>query len=318
MSWPFAQTGPILALASMAGVTDRAMRDLCRSEGADYTVSEMVASKPGLEASRKSQTRHAQADETEPRIVQLLGTEPEELARAARFQVARGAQVIDLNMGCPAKKVCAVAAGSALMADPGRVAAIFDALVAAVSVPVTVKLRTGVRTDQRNAVEIAQLAEACGLQAVAVHGRTRADRFQGQAEYDTIRQVKQAITLPVMANGDICTPKQAQDVLKYTDADGLLIGRAAQGYPWIFREIRHFLNTGETLPPPGTETFRQVMRRHIQALIPLYGELQAARIARKHIGWYSRHLPQGTQLRQAFNRLDQTDQQLELIDRFLT
>jgi tRNA-dihydrouridine synthase B len=302
----------------MAGITDRAMRDLCRAFGADFTVSEMVASKPELNASRKSQTRHAQADEAEPRIVQLLGTEPEELAAAARFQMARGAQIIDLNMGCPAKKVCAVAAGSALMADTGRVTEIFQALVEAVSLPVTVKLRTGLDIEQRNAESIAQLAEACGLQGVAIHGRTRADKFQGQAEYETIRRVKQSVGIPVIANGDICTPKTARDVLKYTGADGLLIGRAAQGYPWIFQEIHHYLETGDTLPPPDGDTFRHVMRRHIQGLASLYGDLQAARIARKHIGWYSRHIPNGAQLRQAANRLDQTDQQLELIDRFLT
>lgn len=309
---------PSVALAPMAGVTDRVFRDLCRAQGADYTVSEMVASQAHLQQSAKSATRHADPTEAEPRIVQLLGVDAQALAQAARFQVSQGAQIIDLNMGCPAKKVCRVAAGSALMGQPQNAARLFEALVKAVDCPITVKLRTGIHATKRNVVEMAQIAEDSGLSGVTIHGRTRADKFQGQAEYDSIAEVKQAVQIPVIANGDICTPKQALNVLEYTHADGIMIGRAAQGYPWIFREIKQFLQTGVTPPRPSLKAFYQTIMAHIGALPQLYGSEKAPKIARKHLGWYSQHLPEGAQLRRAFNRLNHTDDQLAWVDQFFT
>ncbi|MDX1796807.1 MAG: tRNA dihydrouridine synthase DusB [Hydrogenovibrio sp.] len=316
MPLPFSANTPTLALAPMAGVTDRVFRDLCRETGADYAVSEMVASKKNLWQSAKSSSRHADQSENSPRIVQLLGTQPDELAEAAEWQQAKGADVIDLNMGCPAKKVCDVAAGSALLAYPDLVEQIFKAVKKAVDIPVTVKIRTGTDPQQKNAIEIAQLAEDNGLSAVTIHGRTRADKFNGQAEYDTIRQVKQAINIPVIANGDICTPQQADFVLKYTLCDGIMIGRAAQGYPWIFKEISHYLATGEQLGKPSLAEFKAVMTRHMTGLHHLYGERHGYRIARKHLGWYSQHLENGLTLRKKFNRLESCEAQLELINRY--
>ncbi|MGC9386771.1 MAG: tRNA dihydrouridine synthase DusB [Hydrogenovibrio sp.] len=307
---------PSLALAPMAGITDRVFRDLCRENGADYAVSEMVASKKHLWQSSKSATRHADQTEASPRMVQLLGTEPSELVEAALWQQSQGADVIDLNMGCPAKKVCDVAAGSALMADPERVSAIFNALVTALDIPVTVKIRTGVDKDHINALEIAQLAQQQGLKAVTLHGRTRADKFQGQAEYDTIQTVTQTVTLPIIANGDICHPNDADFVLEYTGANGLMIGRAAQGYPWIFREIRHYLTHKTQMPSPTRDEFRDVMIRHFVGLASLYGAEHGFKLARKHLGWYSQHLPEGATLRQAFNALNTTQAQLDLVNRY--
>ncbi|NPA71839.1 MAG: tRNA dihydrouridine synthase DusB, partial [Gammaproteobacteria bacterium] len=252
----------------------------------------------------------------EPRAVQLIGTEPDELAEAAIWQVSQGAQIIDLNMGCPAKKVCSVAAGSALMGDPERVSAIFDALVSAVNIPITVKMRTGLDSHHKNAVQMAEMAQHHGLQAVTIHGRTRADKFQGCAEYDTIKAVKQAIDLPIIANGDICTPKQAQFVLKYTTADAIMIGRATQGYPWIFREVNHYLKTGEKLPPPALNEMYETIHQHISGVHQLYGEVLGPRIARKHIGWYGQHLPHGEQLRKSFNHLSEPSAQIDLINHY--
>lgn len=312
-----------IVLAPMAGITDAVFRRLCRENGADYALAEMVASKKALWDSKKSSTRHASLDDIEPRAVQLLGTDPQELADAAQWQVAQGAQIIDLNMGCPAKKVCNVAAGSALMGQPNKVAEIFAALVAAVDVPVTVKIRTGLDRDHKNALQIALLAQEKGLQAVTIHGRTREDKFNGQAEYDTLREVKQALSIPVIANGDINTPEQAKFVLEYTACDAVMVGRAAQGYPWIFREINHYLKTGETLPPPDINAFRQVMLAHARGLHQLYGDELGVRIARKHIGWYSQHLtalhawPHGTgaaEVRQGFNRLTSPLAQLDYLE----
>lgn len=316
MSLPFSTNTPTVALAPMAGVTDRVFRDICRENGADYAVSEMVASKKTLWQSAKSSSRHADESEASPRIVQLLGTQPEELSEAAKWQQGKGAEVIDLNMGCPAKKVCDVAAGSALLAYPDLVAQIFNAVKHAVDIPVTVKIRTGTDLQQKNAVEIAKLAEDNGLSAVTIHGRTRADKFNGQAEYDTIRQVKQAVNIPVIANGDICTPQQADFVLKYTLCDGIMIGRAAQGYPWKFKEISHYLATGEHLEAPSLAEFKAVMIRHLTGLHHLYGEQQGYRIARKHLGWYSQHLENGLTLRKEFNRLESCEAQLKLINRY--
>ncbi len=293
-----------VVLAPMAGVTDAVFRQICRQYGASYTLSEMVASKKNLRNSKKSATRHANLSDPEPRAIQLIGTNPAELADAAKWQVSQGAQIIDLNLGCPAKKVCHVSAGSALMSDPVRVADIFEAVTSAVSVPVTVKMRTGTDLNNKNALQIALLAQEKGLKAITIHGRTRTDKFQGQAEYDTIKTVKQAIELPVIANGDICNPKQAQFVLKYTAADGIMIGRAAQGYPWIFREINHYLKTGRKHIPATLNEFYSTMLQHLSGLHQLYGKHLGVRIARKHIGWYAQYLPQGEQLRKQFNPLE--------------
>jgi tRNA-dihydrouridine synthase B len=307
-----------LVLAPMAGVTDAVYRQICRERGADYTLSEMVASKKVLWDSKKSSTRHANLNDPEPRAVQLLGTDPQELAEAAQWQVSQGAQIIDLNMGCPAKKVCSVAAGSALMGEPQTVARIFDAVVDAVQVPVTVKIRTGVDPQNRNALQIARLAEDHGLQAVTIHGRTRADKFQGRAEYDTIRDVKQQVAIPVIANGDINTPEQARFVLEYTGADGLMIGRASQGYPWIFAEINHYLASGQRLAPPDENAFYATLMQHLKGLHRLYGEELGVRICRKHLGWYSQSLQQASAIRRAFNALTSPLEQLRLIDELYT
>jgi len=307
---------PTLALAPMAGITDRVYRQICRELGADYAVAEMVASQKQLRHSRKSATRQAERTETAPRIVQLLGTDPIELAEAAQWQAEQGADIIDFNMGCPAKKVCDVAAGSALMADPDKAARLLEALVKAVELPITLKMRTGIDPEHRNAIELAVMAETIGIQAITLHGRTRADKFNGQAEYDTIKAVKQAIQIPVIANGDICHPNQADFVLKYTFSDGIMIGRAAQGYPWVFREIRHFLTTGDFLETPRLSEFHQVMLRHFTELETLYGSQLGFKLARKHCGWYSQYLPNGCQLRKQFNQLEDTQAQLKLIDQY--
>lgn len=305
-----------LVLAPMAGVTDSVYRKLCRDFGADYTLAEMVASQKQLWESKKSATRQANPNDPEPRAVQLLGTDPQELADAAVWQQQQGAQIIDLNMGCPAKKVCSVAAGSALMGEPDKVAQIFSAVVEAVDVPVTVKIRTGLDDERKNALQIAQLAQEKGLQAVTIHGRTREAKFSGQAEYETLRRVKQSLEIPVIANGDINTPEQAKFVLEYTSADGIMIGRATQGYPWLFREINHYLETGQHLPSPTLNEFRDTMLEHTLGLHQLYGEMLGVRIARKHIGWYSQHLPQGSALRKPFNLLTDPNEQLKLIEAF--
>ncbi len=307
-----------VVLAPMAGITDSVYREICRQQGASYTLAEMVASKKSLRHSKKSSTRHANPNDPEPRAIQLIGTQPDELADAAQWQVSQGAQIIDLNLGCPAKKVCSVAAGSALMAEPERVSAIFEAVVAAVGVPVTVKIRTGTDGQHKNAVQIAQLAQEKGLQAVTVHGRTRVDKFSGQAEYDTIKAVKHAVDIPVIANGDICTPEQAEFVLKYTSADGIMIGRASQGYPWIFREINHYLKTEEHLAPVGINEFYQTILQHISGLHQLYGETLGVRIARKHIAWYGQHLPFGEALRKQFNSLLSPQAQRDVIHHYFT
>ena len=312
-----------LVLAPMAGITDAVFRQICRENGAAYTLAEMVASKKELWDSKKSSTRHVDLNDPEPRAIQLLGTHPEELAEAAAWQVSNGAQIIDLNMGCPAKKVCSVAAGSALMGEPNTVTEIFNAVKNAVSVPVTVKIRTGTDDEHRNAIEIAQIAESCGLAAVTIHGRTRADKFNGHAEYDTIKAVKQAIDIPVIANGDICSPEKAKFVLEYTGADGLMIGRATQGYPWRFREINHYLETGGKISPPTQIECHTTMRKHLKGLHQLYGEILGVRIARKHLAWYSQTLEQlfamnSSELRKAFNPLNTPDEQIALIEQIFT
>jgi tRNA-dihydrouridine synthase B len=303
-----------LVLAPMAGVTDRPFRQLCRRFGAGLAVSEMVSSNSLLWGSEKTQRRADHRGEPTPRSVQLLGTDPALLAEAARLNVANGAQIIDLNMGCPAKKVCNVQAGSALLRDEPLVARILAAVVAAVEVPVTLKIRTGWDRDSRNAVAVARLAEAAGIQALAVHGRTRADGYSGEAEYDTIREVVAAVAIPVIANGDIRTPEQARHVLATTGAAGIMIGRAAQGRPWIFAEIEHYLATGEHLPPPAPGAIRDLLVEHLEALYDFYGEATGVRVARKHAAWYSRGLRDASTFRNLVVRADSRAHHLARID----
>ena len=303
-----------LVLAPMAGVTDRPFRQLCRRFGAGLAVSEMVSSNSLLWGSAKTQRRADHRGEPTPRSVQLLGTDPALLAEAARVNVANGAQIIDLNMGCPAKKVCNVQAGSALLRNEPLVARILTAVVAAVDVPVTLKIRTGWDRDSRNAVAIARLAAAAGIQALAVHGRTRADGYSGEAEYATIREVVAAVAIPVIANGDIRTPEQARHVLAATGAAGIMIGRAAQGRPWIFAEIEHYLATGAHLPPPPPGAIRDLLVEHLEALYDFYGEATGVRVARKHAAWYSRGLRDASAFRNLVVRADSRAGQLALID----
>ena len=306
---PTAKIGPYtlpnpLIVAPMAGVTDRPFRLLCRRMGAGLAVSEMVIADSKLWHTRKSQTRMNHEGEPEPRSVQIAGGDPEMLANAAKLNAEFGAQIIDINMGCPAKKVCNKAAGSALMKDEALVRDILEAVVAAVDIPVTLKMRTGWDREHRNAPLIARMAEDAGIQALAIHGRTRADAYKGEAEYDTIADVKSRVSIPVFANGDINSPEQAQHVLKFTGADGLLIGRGAQGRPWIFREILHFLETGKHLAEPPVDEVEQVLSEHLDALHRFYGETMGVRIARKHVGWYLQSHDEDKQFRKRFNAID--------------
>ena len=303
---------PNVILAPMAGVTDKPFRQLCKQLGAGLAVSEMTTSEPRLWHTRKSRQRMDHAGEPDPISVQIAGTEPAQLANAARHNVEHGAQIIDINMGCPAKKVCSAWAGSALMRDEALVARILDAVVAAVDVPVTLKIRTGWSADQRNGLVIARIAESAGIAALAVHGRTRDQHYSGAAEYDTVAEIKAALRIPVLANGDIDSPEKAAAILQATGADGLLIGRAAQGRPWLFREVAHFLATGEHLPPPSPEEVRDILLGHLQALHDFHGELQGVRIARKHLGWYARDRPENAAFRAVVNRAESADEQLRL------
>ncbi|MGI4812946.1 MAG: tRNA dihydrouridine synthase DusB [Janthinobacterium lividum] len=310
-----------LFVAPMAGVTDRPFRQLCKQLGAGYAVSEMVASNAQLWRSEKTMRRADHTGEMEPVAVQIAGADPLMLAQAARHNVDRGAQVIDINMGCPAKKVCNVAAGSALLQNESLVAAILESVVAAVgtgahAVPVTLKIRTGWDRDHRNALTIARLAEASGISMLTVHGRTRADLYHGAAEYETIAAVKAAVSIPVVANGDIDTPEKARQVLAYTGADAVMIGRAAQGRPWLFREIAYFLETGQHLPPPLVAEIRQVMNGHLEDHYGFYGELTGVRTARKHIGWYTRGLAGANAFRHQMNTLETTREQLAAVNTF--
>ncbi|WP_296234167.1 tRNA dihydrouridine synthase DusB [uncultured Pseudomonas sp.] len=298
-----------LILAPMAGVTDRPFRQLCRRLGAGLVVSEMVTSDVRLWNSRKSSLRLLHAGDPEPRSVQIAGGDPQMMADAARKNVELGAQIIDINMGCPAKKVCNKAAGSALLRDEPLVREILDAVVGAVDVPVTLKIRTGWDRENKNGITVAKIAEDAGISALAVHGRTRADLYTGEAEYETIAAIKQAVSIPVFANGDIDSPEKAKAVLDATGADALLIGRAAQGRPWIFREIEHYLRTGERLPAPSLLEVERILLEHLAALHAFYGELMGVRIARKHVGWYLATLPGAREFRAQFNRLDSTDAQ---------
>ena len=305
-----------LVVAPMAGVTDRPFRQLCKRLGAGLAFSEMVASTPLLRDTEKSQRRTDHAGEVEPIVAQIAGAEPTQIADAARYNVERGAQIIDINMGCPAKKVCNIAAGSALLQNEALVAAILDAVVRAVDVPVTLKIRTGWNRQNRNAVRIARIAEHAGIAALSVHGRTRECGFVGAVEYDTIREVKQAVGIPVIANGDVDSPEKARAVLARTGADAIMIGRAAQGRPWIFREIRHFLDRGEWLPPPGAEEIRGVILGHLADHYAFYGEATGMRVARKHLGWYAKGLSGGEAFRDEVNRLDTSAAQIAAVNRF--
>ncbi len=298
-----------LFVAPMAGITDRPFRRLARRFGAALAVSEMVSARPELRGSRKTRLRLDHAGETGPISVQIAGADPAMLAEAARCNVAEGAEIIDINMGCPAKKVCNVAAGSALLEDEALVARILDAVVAAAGVPVTLKIRTGPAPERRNALRIARIAESAGVQALAIHGRTRADAFAGSAEYDTIALVKAAVRIPVIANGDIRSGADARRVLQATGADAVMVGRAAQGKPWLFRDIAHYLATGEQLPPPEPREIGALLDEHLDGLYSLYGADHGARIARKHIGWTVRELPGGEALRSSVNRLQAAAEQ---------
>ena len=305
-----------LVLAPMAGVTDRPFRQLCKKFGAGLAVSEMVSCNSALWGSRQTLRRMDHEGEIEPRTVQIAGADPVLMAQAARFNVERGAQIIDINMGCPARKVCNVMAGSALLQNEDLVRKILDAVVTAVEVPVTLKIRTGWDPEHRNALSIAKIAEQAGIQALAIHGRTRACAYKGEAEYETIRSVKQESSLPVIANGDITSPENAHEVMEFTGADAVMIGRAAQGRPWIFREIEHYLATGGLLPEPGFEETRTIMIEHLNNLYAFYGEYTGVRVARKHIAWYSKGQHNGAGFRQRVNRVDTIDEQLRMTHAF--
>lgn len=305
-----------LIVAPMAGVTDRPFRQLCKAFGAGMAVSEMVTSNSLLYGSAKTRRRADHQGEVEPIAVQIAGADPRLMAEAARYNVEAGAQIVDVNMGCPAKKVCNALAGSALLKDEPLVVRILEAVVGAVRVPVTLKIRTGWDHAHRNAVRIARLAEASGVQALTIHGRTRACGFRGEAEYDTIAEVKAAARIPIIANGDITTPKKAKAVLEYTRADGLMIGRAAQGHPWIFREVEHFLASGTQLPPPEVAEIARILHRHLHDLYDFYGDPIGVWMARKHIAWYTKGLPNSAAFRHRMMQLQTREEQLGAVQRF--
>ncbi|MDX1733632.1 MAG: tRNA dihydrouridine synthase DusB [Halioglobus sp.] len=302
-----------VALAPMAGVTDLPFRRLCARFGAGLVVSEMLSSNPQLRASRKSQWRSRHDDEIEPRSVQIAGSDPQQMAEAARYNVRHGAQIIDINMGCPAKKVCRRAAGSALLADEALVGAILQAVVDAVDVPVTLKIRTGTSPDARNGTRIARIAEDCGVAALAVHGRTRACAFRGEAEYDTIAAIVSDTRIPVFANGDIDSPAKAAFVAAHTGAAGVMIGRAAQGRPWLCGQVAAYLDTGAVPPSPSRAQQLAIIARHVADLHAFYGEFMGLRIARKHVGWYLQHDSRGQAHRKLFNRIGSAAEQLDYI-----
>jgi len=310
-----------LFVAPMAGVTDRPFRQLCKKLGAGYAVSEMIASNALLWKSEKTQRRANHQGEFKPIAVQIAGADPTMMAAAAKLNVDHGAQIIDINMGCPAKKVCNVAAGSALLRDEPLVQQIIEAVVQAVgvgpnAVPVTLKIRTGWDRENKNALAVAKLAEQSGISMLTVHGRTRADLYLGAAEYETIQAVKSSVRIPVVANGDITTPEKAAQVLKLTGADAIMIGRAAQGRPWIFREIAHYLSTGETLPTPEIAEIQNIMNEHLLDHYAFYGEYTGLRTARKHIGWYCKGLRNSHYFRQKMNTADDCKTQLQMVNDF--
>ncbi len=313
--------GPIqlrnrLIVAPMAGVTDRPFRILCKKLGAGMAVSEMVASNSLLWGSEKTIRRGNHEGEVEPKVVQIAGADPEMMAEAAKYNADNGADIIDINMGCPAKKICNVYAGSALLQNEPLVARIVDAVVRAVDIPVTLKIRTGWNTENRNALTVARIAQDHGIQSLAMHGRTRACMYHGNAEYDTIRAVKQSVSIPVVANGDIDTPEKARFVLEYTGADAIMIGRAAQGRPWIFREIDHYLLTGTKLPPPSVAEIREVLVGHLHDLYAFYGYERGTRVARKHISWYTKGLKNSAVFRARMNTLETAEFQLAAVAGF--
>lgn len=308
-------------VAPMAGVTDRPYRQLCKRLGAGYAVSEMAASNALLWATDKTTRRINHDGEINPKAVQIAGADPAMMAQAARFNVDRGAQIIDINMGCPAKKVCNVAAGSALMQQADLARDIIQAVVQAVkddAIPVTLKMRTGWNRANRNAVQLALMAQDLGVSMVTIHGRTREDKYQGQAEYDTIAQVKSALTIPVVANGDIDSPQKAYQVLRDTGADAVMIGRAAQGRPWIFRQVAHYLETGELLPDPTEADIAGWLKGHLQDHYDFHGEYRGVRSARKHIGWYLKGLPGVKTFRDTLNQLESAEEQLRALDDFFS
>ena len=305
-----------LVVAPMAGVTDRPFRQLCKKLGAGLAVSEMVTSNSLLYGSEKTRRRANHEGEVDPISVQIAGADPNMMAEAARYNVDNGAQIIDINMGCPAKKICNVMAGSALLKDEPLVLQILKAVVGAVNVPVTLKIRTGWDKNNRNAVMIAKMAEDAGVQALAMHGRTRACLYMGDAEYDTIAAVKQVVSIPLIANGDITTPEKAKYVLDYTGADAVMIGRAAQGRPWIFREIEHYLKTDTHLLPPTVEEIHTVMLEHINDLYGFYGDIAGMRVARKHISWYTKGLAGSASFRHNMNTLQTIELQQAAINDF--
>jgi tRNA-dihydrouridine synthase B len=305
-----------VGLAPMAGVTDRPFRQLCRELGAALCPSEMITSDTRLWNSPKSRHRLDHCGEPDPVIVQIAGGEPGMMAEAAVRSVDLGARIVDINMGCPAKKVCHRAAGSALLSNEPLVTAILESVVAAVDVPVTLKMRTGWDRERLNGVRIARIAEEAGIAALAVHGRTRADRFDGEADYLTIRRIKSSVSIPVLANGDIDSPAKAAMVLATTGADGLLIGRAAQGRPWIFREVSHYLETGTEIAPPTAAEVRDIMLAHLDNLYSFYGEFTGVRVARKHLSWYCRARSGAESFRHKAVRAESADQQLRLVREF--
>ncbi len=302
-----------LLLAPMAGVTDKPFRRLCRMYGAGLAVSEMVASDPVLWDTKKSQLRLNHYEEESPRSVQIVGADPQVMAQAAKYNAGLGAQIIDINMGCPTRKVCNVFSGSALMQDEILVTKILESVVDAVDIPVTLKLRTGWNKENKNAVRIARIAENAGIQMLTIHGRTRACGFKGNAEYQTIKQVKAHVSIPVIANGDIISPEKAADVLHATGADGIMLGRAALGNPWIFREINYFLQTGDQMARPNIDEVQQVVLQHLDGLYELYGEYTGVRVARKHVGWYSKHIENGEVLRSKVNKTESIKRQLFVV-----
>ncbi|HEX5338663.1 MAG TPA: tRNA dihydrouridine synthase DusB [Gallionella sp.] len=305
-----------LIVAPMAGVTDRPFRMLCKRMGAGMAVSEMVASNSLLYGSEKTIRRANHAGEVDPISVQIVGADAKMLAQAARHNVDNGAQIIDINMGCPAKKICNVMAGSALLQNEPLVATLLEAVVGAVDVPVTLKIRTGWDKQNRNAIRIARIAEASGIQALAIHGRTRACAYTGEAEYDTIAAVKSEVNIPIIANGDIITPEKAKFVLDYTGVDAVMIGRAAQGRPWLFREIEYFLKTGTHLPAPDVGEIHRVLLDHVQELYAFYGEYTGLRVARKHISWYTKGLAGSAHFRHMMNQLESPEEQLAAVNEF--
>ncbi|NQZ80029.1 MAG: tRNA dihydrouridine synthase DusB [Colwellia sp.] len=301
-------------LAPMAGITDLPFRQLCCRLGAGMAVSEMISSNPKVWHTDKSKRRAVSGNDIGIRAVQIAGSDPDELAYAAQMNAEKGAQIIDINMGCPAKKVNKKLAGSALLKDPALVEQIVKSVVNAVDIPVTLKIRTGWCENTRNGIEIAKIAEHNGIQSLAVHGRTRNDFYKGDAEYDTIKAIKKAISIPVVANGDITTVEKAEQVLSYTNADAIMIGRGAQGRPWIFREINHFLATGQHLQAPLMEEFRSILIEHVKELHNFYGDFMGVRFARKHVSWYMRQYDQEKQFRSIFNGLESVEEQLESLN----